>query len=615
MSVVRLGLDYGAAATKAVIALPGRDPTPLRFDGALTLPSAVLIEPGGDLVVGLAAWRRASEHPQRFVPAPARLAHLPTIDADTDVVPVVDLIAATLRRVATEAATHSGGPVDEVMLTVPAGWGPHRRDLLRRAAHTAGLPNAQLVPAPVAVAWHLLAHAPVADSPILVCDLGAGTTATVLRRRPGGFDILSTIEEPDAGGMAVDLAVLDAVTARARAAAPADQTTGGESPDEVSWYADLDQARTAKEALAHHTSVVVSLPHPLPAVSLTRPILADTAGLVLARAADTAHRTITAADLPTDSPLQVCCVGAGALLPGAVEALAQRLPAKPTVVDEPHHAAARGAVARPTETQTVAQPMQMPDGRDVAVAVGAAATAGAMTVLFLADTNTNTTGNGTIQFAPWGLLASAAVHITIAVITIALLMPWLAPGALPSTAGSRWRLPILLPAAAAAAGATVLAIATIITAVGHLPINTILAWTVLPVLPVAVGAAAAGLATRRDPPPPWRWLDRLRPPLIPLALGATALMVIHATGDATSLALPATLALPIGALLYAGAVVGLLTTTIVARLLFAVPIAPAALLLAVADAGAILAVGYAAAIATWWIIRAVNPPTSHETPP
>ncbi|MFC7483100.1 hypothetical protein ACFQX7_28150 [Luedemannella flava] len=92
-------------------------------------------------------------------------------------------------------------------------------------------------------------------------------------------------------------------------------------------------------------------------------------------------------------------------------------------------------------------------------------------------------------------------------------------------------------------------------------------------------------------------------------------MVIHATGDATSLALPATLALPIGALLYAGAVVGLLTTTIVARLLFAVPIAPAALLLAVADAGAILAVGYAAAIATWWIIRAVNPPTSHETPP
>ncbi|MFC7483102.1 Hsp70 family protein [Luedemannella flava] len=207
----------------------------------------MLIEPGGDLVVGLAAWRRASEHPQRFVPAPARLAHLPTIDADTDVVPVVDLIAATLRRVATEAATHSGGPVDEVMLTVPAGWGPHRRDLLRRAAHTAGLPNAQLVPAPVAVAWHLLAHAPVADSPILVCDLGAGTTATVLRRRPGGFDILSTIEEPDAGGMAVDLAVLDAVTARARAAAPADQTTGGESPDEVSWYADLDQARTARK--------------------------------------------------------------------------------------------------------------------------------------------------------------------------------------------------------------------------------------------------------------------------------------------------------------------------------------------------------------------------------
>lgn len=605
VSGVRLGLDYGTTAVKAAIALPGRDPTVLRIDGATTLPCAVLVEPAGELVVGSAAWQRASEHPQRFVPAPARLAHLSTIDLDTDVVAVADLVAATLRRVVTEAAAHAGAPVGTAVLTTPAGWGPRRRDLLRRAAHQAGLTDVQLVAAPVAVGWHLLAQGHVDQNTILVCDLGAGTCATVLRRQPGGYDILSTVDDPDAGGMALDVALLDAVTTRARGAIGVDST--GEAQDGRDWYTDLDQARTAKEAVAAHANVVMSPPYPLPAVTLTHQLLADAAAPTLTRAADTARRAIAAAEVPADAPLQVYCVGATTLLPGAVDFLAEQLPATPVIVAAPVHAAALGAATRRT-TAPVSEPMQMPDGRDIAVAVGTAAAAAAMTVLFLADSDLSS--DGTVQFAPWGLLAAAAVHATIAVFAVALLLPWLVPGTLPTAATTVWRLPVLLPAAAATATATVLAGAAIIAAVWHIPFTPILTWTVLPVLPVATAAAAAGLATHRDPPPPWRWLRRLRPPVVPLALGAVALILIQAAGDATSLALPASITRPVGGLAYAAAVVGLLTTSTVARLLLTIPVVLAALVLAVADASGVLGVGYAAAITAWWIIRAVNPATS-----
>src|SRR2546429_387337 len=75
-------------------------------------------------------------------------------------VEVLDLVAATLRRVAEEATRVGGQPADDVALVVPATWGPARRTLLRRAATRAALPQPRLVESPVAVAPYLLARGP-----------------------------------------------------------------------------------------------------------------------------------------------------------------------------------------------------------------------------------------------------------------------------------------------------------------------------------------------------------------------------------------------------------------------------------------------------------------------
>jgi hypothetical protein len=109
-----------------------------------------------------------------------------------------------------------------------------------------------LVPPPIAVADHVVATGVVVPvgSYLAVCDLGAGVEASVLRRGPTGFEVLSTLDDPDAGGARVDellaaqlsghqpkvqevataLAALAALTGEPHALAIPDRGTHGRPP-------------------------------------------------------------------------------------------------------------------------------------------------------------------------------------------------------------------------------------------------------------------------------------------------------------------------------------------------------------------------------------------------
>ncbi|MGW3606814.1 Hsp70 family protein [Micromonospora sp. NPDC005161] len=199
-----------------MLAWPDGTWAPLLFDGAPALSSAVFLSPQGSLLIGQAAWQAALTGPDRFIPRPRRSPEqLAVEDAQLD---SLDVLAATLRRVADEAQRTVGPAVQDVRLVVPAGWGPRRRTWLRQAAHRAGLAQSQLVEAPVAVGTYLVASGvqlPV-GSFLVVCDLGAGVEVSVLRRGPTGFEVLATLADPDAGGAAIDHALTEA----SRAASP-----------------------------------------------------------------------------------------------------------------------------------------------------------------------------------------------------------------------------------------------------------------------------------------------------------------------------------------------------------------------------------------------------------
>ncbi|MFI5910198.1 Hsp70 family protein [Dactylosporangium sp. NPDC051541] len=116
---------------------------------------------------------------------PANLEGVPKGCIDQDLVwlgdrevPVVELVAAVLRRVRVEAERVAGGAVAEAVLTYPSAWGEARCARLRAAARAAGFAAVTLVPEPVAAAaWFARAGSGDAGTgePVVVYDFGAGT--------------------------------------------------------------------------------------------------------------------------------------------------------------------------------------------------------------------------------------------------------------------------------------------------------------------------------------------------------------------------------------------------------------------------------------------------------
>ena len=152
-----LGIDFGTSNTVAVLSAPGRPPRVLSVDGSAWVPSAIYVDDDGTLSVGRDAERKARLAPERFEANPKRRVDDGEILLGVRVVPVVDAIAAVLRRVGEEARRQLNGRApDEVHLTHPAQWGASRQNILLAAARSAGLGTDRitLIPEPVAAAAH-----------------------------------------------------------------------------------------------------------------------------------------------------------------------------------------------------------------------------------------------------------------------------------------------------------------------------------------------------------------------------------------------------------------------------------------------------------------------------
>ncbi|WP_146167662.1 Hsp70 family protein, partial [Micromonospora sp. MH33] len=360
----RLAIDCGSASTVAVLAWPDGTSAPLMFDGQPALPSAVFLAPDGNLLTGQRAWQGAATQPDRFIPAPRRSPEQQLTVAGTEV-EALDVVAATLRRVADEAQRTAGFPIEDVRLVVPAGWGPRRRTWMRHAAHRAGLAQPRLVEAPVAVAQHLVAcgvQLPV-GSFVVVCDVGAGAEVSVLRRGPVGFEVLATLADPGAGGTAIDHALTTILT-------------GGEGTStagEGERWALAASVQAAKHALTDHPAVTVPLPAG-PAAVVNGQMLEQAARPVLCRAAQLTTEAITAAEVDPGSIAGVYCAGGAAQMPLLEKVFIENAGVAPVMVADPALAAARGAAdaggINPGADVPVAEPPPVPPvRRAVAIAV------------------------------------------------------------------------------------------------------------------------------------------------------------------------------------------------------------------------------------------------------
>src|SRR5262245_32900803 len=241
-----VGIDLGTTFSLAA-AMGDSGPVMVRDEtGDARVPSAILFEPNGAVLIGKSARDRAAANPDLVVYSVKRLIgrSLADLEAELKYVPfqVVEreqtdgrkvlnvrignrehtpeeLSAMVLREVAARASASLGVKVERAVVTVPAYFDDAQRQATRDAGRIAGLDVLRIVNEPTAAA--LAYGLQNRDKGIVaVYDFGGGTfDCSILQLQAGVFKVVSTHGDTHLGGDDLDLALVQSVEADVRIAA------------------------------------------------------------------------------------------------------------------------------------------------------------------------------------------------------------------------------------------------------------------------------------------------------------------------------------------------------------------------------------------------------------
>src|SRR3954452_602637 len=339
-----LGVDFGTSNTVAVARWPDGRARPILVDGSPLLPSAVYAEPDGQLIVGRDAVHSARLDPARFEPNPKRRIDDQLVLLGRREVPVVDLMAAVLARVAEEWHRAVGPVRPAVTLTCPATWGATRRTRLAEAAARAGLEAARLVAEPVAAATYfaeVLGRDVPIGSVVVVHDFGAGTfDASVVARTSSGFEVMAVDGRDDIGGLDVDAAIVEHLRTDEWQRLMEPSTVEQRRAQRQLW----DDVRIAKERLSRSQSADFVVPLLDTEVHLTRDELERVARPVLDQTVQITKGLLDWADLPPGRLAGVFLVGGASRIPLVGTLLHRELGEAPVVIEQPELVVAEGSI-------------------------------------------------------------------------------------------------------------------------------------------------------------------------------------------------------------------------------------------------------------------------------
>jgi YVTN family beta-propeller protein len=342
-----LGVDLGTTFVAAALATESRVEMFTLGDRTVVTPAVVYLREDGALVCGDAAARRTVSSPDRIGrefkrrlgdPTPVMLAGAPYA--------VTALLGGLLHEVLARVTEAEGAKPESVVLTHPANWGPFRRELFDEVPQLAGLTAPRTVTEPEAAAAHYAASRQLADGEVIaVYDLGGGTfDATVLRKHPGGIEILGVPEGIERlGGVDFDESILSYVNYTASGALTeldmSDPQTG------IALARLRQDCVLAKEALSvdTETTIPVFLPQRHFDVRLTRSEFEDMIRAPVESTIGTLVRTLRSAQVDPSGLSAVLLVGGSSRIPLVSRMISEEL-GRPTVVDaHPKYAVALGA--------------------------------------------------------------------------------------------------------------------------------------------------------------------------------------------------------------------------------------------------------------------------------
>ncbi|HXT45976.1 MAG TPA: Hsp70 family protein [Pseudonocardiaceae bacterium] len=339
---IDLGTTYSAIA---YIDETGR-PTVCRNDNnAETTPSVVQFETPTNVVVGEAAKQSAFIDADSVVSLIKRQMGEDREYEFHGVVHTPESISALiLRRLATDATNYTSGPVEQVVISVPAYFGARQKEATYQAGLIAGLDVVGILPEPVAAAVHYDLTKGGADQTVLVYDLGGGTfDTTVIHVGASEITVVCTDGDTNLGGADWDGRLRDHLLDRfvAQAAPP-------ESPEDDAEF--LQEVANKAEEVKKQLSVQESRPVQLrfagaaARIEVTRAEFETMTKDLLDRTIEIVRRTLQIMQerSPGATIDEVLLVGGSTRMPMVSDRLAEEFGWDPKL-HEPELAVAKGA--------------------------------------------------------------------------------------------------------------------------------------------------------------------------------------------------------------------------------------------------------------------------------
>ena len=341
-----LGIDLGTAYSAAATARDGHIEIYQLGELAATIPSILVVEADGEVLVGEAAQRRSINEPTRTAREFKRL-----LDDTTPIIvgdmryDAASLLAELLQAIVGKVREQLGQP-DAIVLTHPASYGAAEIALLEQAVREAGIDNVTFLTEPEAAAIHHDLLEPFPDgASIAVYDFGGGTfDAAILRKTETGFEQLGRSEEMERlGGIDIDDAIFTSLIGYVRANGIAVDASDATTAAALAQL--RDECRRVKEALSSDTAATirVDLPGFQAEVPLAREEFED---LIRPRIVETIAalaRATESAGLGFDELDRVLLVGGSSRIPLVAEMVAEATGRPITVDAQPKDCVALGA--------------------------------------------------------------------------------------------------------------------------------------------------------------------------------------------------------------------------------------------------------------------------------
>ncbi len=358
-----VGIDFGTSNTVALIRRPDGRTRPVLFDGQPILASAVFLDPRGVLHVGRDAQRMAQIDPASYEPNPKRRIDDGSVLLGDREVPVVELLAAPLARVA-RGVREAVGHLPPAVLACPVAWGGARRATLLDAAARAGWPKTELVFEPLAAARYFTTTRPIPLGGVLaVFDLGGGTLDVALVRNDDGrLNVVGTGGSETLGGVDFDAALvghLGVLLARQHPAIWAQISHPVDALARRHRAAFWDDVRAAKEMLSRSAVAPVPVPGVDAALHLTRDELEQAVLSLVQHAVAELRSTMDEARLARQALSGVVLVGGASRMPLVSHLLHRHLGIAPAVPDQPELPVAEGALLVSARAAAASPPLPM----------------------------------------------------------------------------------------------------------------------------------------------------------------------------------------------------------------------------------------------------------------